>query len=327
MVTVSATHRRRGVLTEMMRRMLDDAHERQEPLAGLWASETTIYGRFGYGMASRNVSLSTVKKPLVMRPGIGEPGRMRRVEPDEARADMVRIYEAAKTDQIGWLNRSEPWWDLQFDDPEDSRNGATSLRYAVHTGDDGADGYVSYRINEPNVEDQRRQIQIRDLFAANTEAYAALWRFVIEIDLIGRIGKWHMAVDEPLQQLVTDPRALGLTVGDGLWVRLVDLAAALAGRTYATDIDVVLDVTDPFCPWNAGHYRLSGGPKGADCSRTTDAADLAIGAADLGAAYLGGIRLTEIAAAGRVTESRPGALLAASRAFTGDRAPWCPDGF
>jgi predicted acetyltransferase len=327
MVTVAPTHRRRGVLTQMMRRMLDDARERQEPLAGLWASEATIYGRFGYGMAARNASLSAVKKPLVVRPGIGEPGRIRRVEPDEARADMVRIYEAAKTDEIGWLNRSEVWWDLQFIDPEDSRNGATALRYAVHTGDDGPDGYVSYRINDSTSEDQRRQVQIRDLFAANVEAYAALWRFVLDIDLVGRIGKWHLGVDEPLQQLVTDPRALGLTVGDGLWVRLVDVAAALAGRTYATDVDVVLDVADPFCPWNAGRYRLSGGPKGAECSRTTDAADLAISATDLGAAYLGGIRLTEIAAAGRVTESRPGALVAASRAFTADRAPWCPDGF
>lgn len=327
MVTVAPTHRRRGVLTQMMRQMLDDARERQEPLAGLWASEATIYGRFGYGMAARNASLSAVKKPLVVRPGIGEPGRVRRVEPDEARADMVGIYEAAKTDQVGWLNRSEPWWDLQFDDREESRNGATAFRYAVHTGGDGVDGYVSYRINDPNAGDDRRQVQINDLFAANVEAYAALWRFVLDIDLVGRIGKWHLGVDEPLQQLVTDPRALGLTVGDGLWVRLVDVAAALAGRTYATDIDVVLDVTDAFCPWNAGRYRLSGGPKGADCSRTTDAADLSISATDLGAAYLGGIRLTEIAAAGRVTESRPGALVAASRAFTADRAPWCPDGF
>lgn len=327
MVTVAPTHRRRGVLTEMMRRMLDDARERQEPVAGLWASETTIYGRFGYGLASRNVSLAAPKKPLVVRPGFGEPGRMRRVVPEEARTDMVRIYESAKTDQVGWLNRSEPWWDLRFDDPEDARNGATAWRHAVHEGGDGsADGYVSYRLSD-GPGDHGRQVHIRDLFAANVDAYAAVWRFVLEMDLIDRVVKWHMPIDDPLQQLVTDPRALGLTVGDGLWVRLVDMAAALAGRCYATEVDVVLDVADTFCPWNAGRYRLSGGPKGADCSRTTDAADLAISAADLGAAYLGGIRLTELAAAGRVTESRPGALLAASRAFAADRSPWCPDGF
>jgi predicted acetyltransferase len=327
MVTVAPTHRRRGVLTEMMRKMLDDARERQEPLAGLWASETTIYGRFGYGLASRNASVSAAKKPLVVRPGIGEPGRMRRVAPDEARADMARIYEAAKVDQVGWLDRQERWWEVMFDDPEDARDGATAMRYAVHTGDDGPDGYVSYKINNPNDDDHERKVRIRDLFAANVEAYAAVWRFVLDIDLVGRVGKWHMPADDAIQQLVTDPRALGLTVGDGLWVRLVDVAAALAGRCYATDIDVVLDVTDAFCPWNSGRYRLSGGPKGADCSRTPDAADLAISATDLAAAFLGGIRLTEIAAAGRVTESRAGALIAASRAFTADRAPWCPDGF
>lgn len=327
MVTVAPTHRRRGVLTEMMRRMLEDARERQEPVAGLWASEATIYGRFGYGLASRNATLSAVKKPLAVRPGFGEPGRIDRVAPEETRADLVRIYEAAKTDQIGWLNRSEPWWDLRFTDPEETRDGSTAVRHYVHTGADGADGYVSYRIGQSRGADEARQVQIHDLFAANAEACAALWRFVFDIDLVGRISKWHMAIDDPVQQLVTDPRALGLTIGDGLWVRVVDVAAALAGRNYATDIDIVLDVTDPFCPWNTGRYRLSGGPKGAECSPTRDSADLAIGATDLGAAYLGGIRLTEIAAAGRVTQARPGTLLAASRAFTADRAPWCPDGF
>lgn len=327
MVTVAPTHRRRGVLTEMMRRMLDDAHQRQEPVAGLWASETTIYGRFGYGLACRNAAFSAAKKPLVIRPGIGEPGHVRRVAPEDVRADLVRIYEAAKTDQVGWLNRSEPWWDLEFTDPEESRDGSTANRFYVHTGDDGADGYVVYRIGQSRGPDEGRQVQINDLFAANVEAYAALWRFVLDIDLIGRIGRGHMAVDDPVQQLVTDPRALELKIGDGLWVRLVDVPAALSGRTYASDIDVVLDVSDEFCPWNAGRYRLSGGPKGAECSRTADAADLAISATDLAAAYLGGIRLTEIAGAGRVAESRAGALLAASRAFTADREPWCPDGF
>jgi len=326
MVTVAPTHRRRGALTEMMRRMFTDVHERgREAVAGLWASEATIYGRFGYGMAARNAAIAVPKERLAVRPGIGAPGHIRLLAAEEARPLMSQVYEAAKVDQVGWLDRSEPWWDWMLLDAEDMRNGATTLRFAVHEGADGQpDGYTYYRMRD---QDGAREANLSDLTATNPEAYAALWRFVLDMDLIGRVSKWHVPVDDPVQHLVTDRRALKMQLVDGLWVRLVEVDRALAGRSYSTELDVVLDVTDDFCPWNAGRYRLSGGPKGAECSRTKDSADLALDVVDLGAAYLGGIRLTELAAAGRITELRPGALTAASRAFVGDRDPWCPDGF
>jgi predicted acetyltransferase len=325
-VTVAPTHRRRGILTAMMRRLLTDIHNAgREPIAALWASEATIYGRFGYGVGARNVVLSGDTRRLTVRPGVGTSGRIRLLSGADARPHQVRIYEAVRPTQVGWLDRSALWWDYLLHDAEDSREGATALRFAVHHPVDGEpDGYVVYRLNSV---DGSRQANVVDLTATNPAAYAALWRFLTELDLIGRVRKGKLPADDAVQHLFTDRRAAQLTVGDGLWVRLVDVDRALSARTYSADIDVVLEIPDEFCPWNAGRWRLSGGPGGAKCVATTDDADLALEPAALATAYLGGTRLTELAAAGQVREARPGALIAASRAFFGDRDPWCPEGF
>ncbi|HEX3814092.1 MAG TPA: GNAT family N-acetyltransferase [Mycobacteriales bacterium] len=326
MVTVSPTHRRRGILTAMMRRLLTDIHDAgREPIAALWASEATIYGRFGYGVAARNLGLTGETHRLNVRPGLGATGQMRLVTPEEARPDLVRIYEAARPAEVGWLDRPSVWWDYLLYDAEDSREGATALRFAVHDGTDGTpDGYVVYRLRTV---DGARQVDVHDLAATNPEATAALWRFLTELDLVGRIKKWHLAADDALQHLLVDRRGAELRANDGLWVRLVDVDRALSSRTYSGEIDVVLEVEDTFCPWNAGRWRLTGGPDGAKCVATADEPDLSLDAAALGAVYLGGTRLTELAAASQVRELRDGALIAASRAFLGDREPWCPEGF
>jgi predicted acetyltransferase len=164
---------------------------------------------------------------------------------------------------------------------------------------------------------------VRELVAATPEARAVLWAFLLDQDLT-RTVTWELApVDEPLWLMVTDPRAVRRKLGDGLWVRLVDVAAALAAREYATDPEVVLEVTDAFCPWNEGRYQLAGGA----CQPTDAEPDLALDVTALGAAYLGGPTLHELAAAGRVRELRPGELARASSAFRGEVAPWCPEVF
>ncbi len=326
MVAVSPTHRRRGVLTEMMRQLLTGVHERgTEPIAALWASEASIYGRFGYGVAARNLSLSGQTHKLTVAPGYGTTGQVRLLTPEEARPHQVRIYEAVRPTQVGWLDRSEVWWDYVLFDAEDAREGATAYRFALHQDDSGTyDGYLVYRLGS---HEGAREARIRDLVAVTPEAYAALWRYIVSLDLVGRVKKSMLPADAAIQHLLTDRRAGEFRVGDGLWVRLVDVERALAERTYAAPVDVVFDVADPFCPWNAGRWRLSGGPDGAKCTATTDEADLAIDATALGAIYLGGTRLTELAAAGQVRELRPGTLVPTSRAFLGDREPWCPEGF
>ena len=165
------------------------------------------------------------------------------------------------------------------------------------------------------------------MHATTPEAYAALWAYLAGIDLTPRLTLYRAPLDDPLQHIIADVRALDMSMYDSLWIRLADVDRALASRTYSTPVDVVFDVRDEVCPWNAGRWRLSADGSGAVCERTQDPADLALSSTELGAAYLGGPTLVGMAAAGLVTELRPGALIAASRAFAGDRLPWCPEVF
>ncbi len=168
-------------------------------------------------------------------------------------------------------------------------------------------------------------VQVVELAAATRQAYAALWRFLAGIDLVPWI-EYEGAVDEPLPHLLVDPRAVRSTPVDRLWVRLVDVDRALAGRRYATPLDLVLEVEDGFCPWNTGRWRLRAEGAAVGCERTTAPADLRLAAAELGAAFLGGTTLASLAAAGLVQEVRPGALDRATVAFRGEREPFYPGG-
>jgi predicted acetyltransferase len=331
LVSVAPTHRRRGVLTEIMRRQLTELYEDQrEPVAALWASEGRIYGRFGYGLAVRRAALSGRTQEMELRPGVDVgTGQMRLATAEQARPQLAEVYEQVRGSQVGWLDRRGPWWDQRLLDPEHWRDGATAMRYALNTEEDGrVTGYVAYRIKQ-SAEAGRNdnEVQVLELTATTPQSYAAVWSFVTSLDLMRVLRKRVAPLDEPFQHQLADPRALRMEAIDGLWVRLADVGRALADRRYTTELDVVLEVTDDFCPWNAGRWRLRGGADGASCSRTGDAADLAVSTADLGAAYLGGTRLAALALAGRVGELRPGALAVANRAFAADHEPWCPEVF
>jgi predicted acetyltransferase len=165
------------------------------------------------------------------------------------------------------------------------------------------------------------------LVAATAEAYAALWRHVLDVDLMARVAAEMRPVDEPLRFLLADSRQPKTRVEDGIWLRLVDVAAALAGRRYALEGRLGLRVRDTFCPWNDGQYELVGGPAGAECKPNTGSPDIAIDAADLAALYLGGNRFRTLFEAGRVEELSQGAIARADAMFAIDRAPWCPSHF
>lgn len=172
------------------------------------------------------------------------------------------------------------------------------------------------------------ELDIHELVAVTPEAHVGLWRALLDLDVVGRVRHRHVALDDPIPQLLLNPRAVLNEVSDALWVRLVDLDRALTARRYATGCDVVLAVTDRFCPWNAGGWRFRVDADGtAEVARTHAEADLECDITDLAAAYLGGTRLTALAAAGRVRELRPGAVLAVSRAMAGDAEPYCPELF
>jgi predicted acetyltransferase len=318
-VAVVPTHRRRGLLTSMMRRQLDELRDGGEPIAALWASEGGIYGRFGYGVATRHAHL-VARRPaarLSAPPPRGEP--LRAGPAGEHLEAMRAIHARVAPERPGMLERPGPWWEDRLYDPEAQRNGAQPLRAAV-----ADDGYALYAVR-PQFDDDgpAGDVKVRELVAATPRARAVLWHFLLDQDLT-RTVTWELGpVDEPLPLMLIDSRAVRRAIGDGLWVRVVDVERALSARSYATDPDVVLEVSDAFCAWNEGRFRLSG----SMCERTDADADLALDVAALGAAYLGGTTLHELAAAGRVRELRSGALGRASAAFRGDVAPWCPEMF
>ncbi|MGW7368084.1 GNAT family N-acetyltransferase [Streptomyces sp. NPDC054841] len=329
MVSVAATHRRRGVLTSMMRRQLDDVRQWGEPLAVLTASEPAIYGRFGYGIGTHqlNLEIDTSRVGIVAPPGTDDV-RLRFVPVAEAAEACEAVYLRTIGARPGMLARTPGWERLPLLDPPSEREGASPMQCVLAERDGEVVGYVRFH-NKPEWDafGPGGSIMLRDIDALDPAAYAALWRFLFGIDLTSTVRARNRPVDDPLLQLVTDIRRCGVRVRDSLHVRLVDVGAALAARTYRTPVDVVFDVEDAFCPWNEGRWRLTGDAKGASCERTGDAADLGLSVRELGAAYLGGVTLSALAGAGRVRELRGGALAEASLAFGSDLAPWLPHGF
>ena len=312
-IGVSPTHRRRGLLTALKRRMLDDLHAAGESVAALWASEGAIYQRFGYGPAAWNVSLSVPSKAAFNRP-VSATG-MRLTPPDAA--VLAPVFDDVAARSMGWSARDATWWEYRLYDPAHHRSGASPLLSVLADGPDGVDGYALYATKQSwDGGASASTVNVRELVAKDAETKARLWRYLLDLDLMKTVKVSFAGLDDPLLHLLAEPRAAQGTLKDNLWFRLVDVPAALASRAYATDVDVVLEVDDSFCPWNAGRYRLVGGVDGATCEPTTDAADLAVHAGDLGAAYLGGTTLVARAAAGHVAELRPGTLAAASQAFS-----------
>ncbi|AEV82227.1 acetyltransferase [Actinoplanes sp. SE50] len=317
-VGVLPTHRRRGILTALMRRQLTEIAAGPEPIAVLWASETSIYPRFGYGLAAHRFKLSIENREVRLpdRPA----GRLRMGDPGDLRDDLVKMYDAIRPQRVGWSDRDDRWWRHVLRDMESHRGGATRRRAVVHDGADGSPtGYALWRVKpRSTAHGPACEVQVREVVAADPQTYLALWRFLLSIDLSRTVTFDLAAVDEPLQYLVDEPRRLGPEFSDSLFVRLTDLPAALAGRRYAAPVDVVLEVDDPVLPANAGRWRLTGGPDSATCVRTGDPADTVCSVTDLGAAYLGGTSLSALAAAGRVrqlTANDPGV------AFGWHRAP------
>jgi len=328
-VGVRPDHRRRGALTALMRRQLDDVHAAAEPVAILWASEGAIYQRFGYGLACFDGGFEGERARLAFRPGPAPEGRVRMVTEEESRALFPPVYEAMRAATPGAITRPDDWWNTGIlADPEYSRRGMSEKYRVVFEIDGRAEGYATYRIKEDwDATGPKSVMQVGDAVAITPAGQRAIWRYLFDIDLIKTVKAYHLAAPNPLQHLLAEPRALGFNLADGVWARLVDLPAALMARRYATTDVLTLEVSDGFCGWNEGHWRVttSGQPGAAEAKveATTDVADLALDTTDLAAAYLGGSRLLDLAAIGRVEERTPGALVRLDAMFTTGREPWC----
>ncbi|MFC7220247.1 GNAT family N-acetyltransferase [Streptomyces polyrhachis] len=328
-VGVEPTHRRRGVLTAMMRRQLDDVRRRGEALSVLLASEPQIYPRFGYGVgcSTLRAEVDTARVGLRMPAG-AERIRLVRADVHASLAECERLYAARFRGRPGMFERA-PGWEYRPVLDEPSERGGASALFCVQAFDgEELAGYARYAVAprwSPSGPDGA--VYVRDVEALSPAAYAALWRYLFDMDLTSTLHARHLPVDDALLRLVTDQRRCRLQLRDGLFVRVVDVPKALAARTYQLPVRVVLEVSDPFCPWNEGRWLLSGDAQGATCKRTEEAAELALGAEELGAVYLGDTSLLSLAGAGRVAELRPGALAEASAAFGSAVAPFFSHGF
>jgi predicted acetyltransferase len=329
-VGVLPSHRRRGILRGIMHRQLADIRDRGEALAVLWASESAIYGRYGYGRASWFDTFSIRRgEGALARDVPTDPGlRLRITEPEQARAELSKVYDTVLETRPGFFARNDSWWNRVLDDPETDRKGRSPLRCLLAEDDDGPRGYVLYSGLGRWDDDlflPDGQLDIAELVTADPAAGAALWGDLLNRDLVSTVRATIRPVDDPLLFQLADPRRLRPTVTDGLWARLTHLPVALSLRRYACPVDVVLDVRDDIFPQNEGRWRLTVDESGeAVCDPVDKAADLSLGITELSAAYLGGTRLGTLAAAGRVTQHRAGALARLSAAMSWDPAPWCP---
>jgi predicted acetyltransferase len=326
-VSVKPTHRRQGILRAIMQRQLNDVHERNEPLAALWASESVIYGRFGYGLAAQNVEFTIDRLRTSLARQAPSCGRLRLVTREQALEAWPAVYEEVRARQPGFYTRTKKWWAHQSMRGPDMERRA-GVRFNVQYEEEGRVlGYARYRIRgEGGTEGPSGTLTVWDLTAASENAYTALWQYLFGVDLIGTITAMNRPIDEPLYWMLADPRRLVRRPYDSLWVRLVDVPPALEGRRYGAAGRVVFDLRDPFCPWNEGRYELEAGVEGARCRRTDATPEITLGAADLAAVYLGGGRLTTLRLAGRV-EGDWETLRRADAIFSWDPLPWCPEVF
>jgi predicted acetyltransferase len=322
-VGVHPGHRRRGLLRSMIADHVRRSVERGEAVSALYAAEPGIYGRFGYGTASVDLRLR-LPRGAALRDVAGAGAirvRLDRADADR-HGDLVASLHGSVT-RPGWATRdTEQLRATFFHDPETWRDGAETLRIAVAESDGVQVGYAIFR-RKPAWEGAgpRGTVRVREVVAQTPAVARALWGVLLDLDLMATTEA-SVALDDPLTHLLVDLRATEPVLSDNLWVRLLDVPAALTARRYACPVDVVLEVTDDLVPTNAGRWRLVGGPDGAEVRPTDEQADLVLDVRELGAAYLGGTSLGALAHAGLVTGDVD-AVTAAATAFGWPVAPRC----
>lgn len=317
-VGVRTDHRRRGALTGMMRLQLTELARAGEVFAALHASEPAIYGRYGYGLGTRAKTMRVRTGRGRLRADVPTAGTVRLLTKDETTTLLPAAYPRLRPARVGVAGRSPRWWALRYE----YRMAHAYLRVAAHFDRDGAvDGFVCYLPGPASPGDPRAgaRITVVDFMAAGQEVENDLWRFLLGIDLVDELTVYMRPLDDPLDAMLVDLSAVRSEPEDELWLRLVDVPAALAARTYGSADPVVVEVVDPLLPNNSGRYRIS--PHGTE--RTDEPAGLTMGAETLGMIYLGTWRPSALAAIGRLTAPDPSALAAADRLFAADRPAWC----
>ncbi|MCC0095233.1 GNAT family N-acetyltransferase [Streptomyces flavotricini] len=332
-VSVAPTHRRRGVLTALMDEQLRRTGAAGAPIAALWASESAIYGRFGYGCATQGATIEIDStRPLALRIE-PDPRPLRLVDPRDALAVIGPYHEAARAGRAGRPTRDAVRWNESWlceQDEEDEELGPPRI---IVIGDPGKPiaGYVLYRTKHEGDGGPARSpglVRVDELEADTPAVAAALWDCLAGLDLTGKVRAWGRPPDDPLLRFAADRDQVRVTAQfPALWLRLVDVRAALTRRSWAAPVEVVLELADVRLPGNAGRFRLKAGPGGATYEPAAAPADLELEVRDLAACYLGGTRVAELAAAGLVAERTPGAAAALDAALSTPLLPHTADEF
>ncbi|MFC7569817.1 GNAT family N-acetyltransferase [Actinomadura namibiensis] len=327
-VSVAPTHRRRGVLSGMMRELFRRCAADGRPMAALWASESVIYGRFGYGEGTRGLLVEIdARRPLALR--IEPDGRpLRLVSPEDAPELLAPYYERTRAGRAGRIARTERWWREEWLAEKDSDDEELSPPRIVALGEPLA-GYAIYRTRSGDEDTGRPGVLwVYEIEADSPHVAAALWRYLVSIDLIGVVKAWGRPADDPLLLFAADRDQVKVTAEwPGLWVRLVDARAALESRSWAADIDLALEVRDGLAPGNAGVHRLTVKDGVASCRPSEDAPDLTFEVRDLAACYLGGTRAAHAVQAGVATEHTPGSAALLDAALATGHLPHTVDEF
>jgi predicted acetyltransferase len=332
-VTVSPTHRRRGLLSRMMEAELAEAKERGEVVSTLIAAEYPIYGRYGYGPATTITEWSVDVPRTGLDPrwsGPDDGGRVDLVDGTDVRKLGPELHRRLAAAQHGVVDRDERWWQVNTGAVRMPAFPWTEPFYAVYRSADGTvEGLLTYVADEKWGDGKQplNTATVRDLIALTPGAERALWHFVCSVDWITTVRTGYRAPDDLLPHLLPDPRAARVvTHADFLWLRLLDVPAALESRTYATSGSLVLDVQDS-ASLAGGRFRLDASPSGAACVPTSQSPDLTLDVRVLATLCLGDESASRLAALGRVDEHRPGAVALADTLFRTARRPWCPDVF
>jgi predicted acetyltransferase len=326
-VTMASTHRRQGLMRRMIEPDLAAARERGEPVGMLIAAEHPIYGRFGYGSATEHATYTIDARTV--RFVDDAPGTVELVAMADLRREGPPLYERFRRAQPGAIERDDRWWDAAMQIT--MQPGATPWKgfIGLYRNDAGApEGYVRYHTKDDWVARRpNTTLEIVELLSVTPAAYARLWRYCCDVDWVATVDAGDRRVDEVLPWIVADGRHVTQTWrADFLWVRVLDVATALAARTYAAPGRVVLDVTDPL-GLARGRYALDGGPDGASCRPTDESPGLTVPVDALSATYLGGVSLRTLAAAGRLDVHDDRALATADVMFRGAVTPWCTTWF
>jgi predicted acetyltransferase len=326
-IGTSPSHRRRGILRQIMRWLFDQARERGEPVSALWASETAIYQHFGFGIGTLQSTFDIERGRVAFARPAAPLGRVRLVDADEAVRLMPPVYEAIRPGVPGAVNRTQEKWrgDLLYD--ADWQRTANGLKFrAVLEVDGVVRGYAIYRV-KPDWDERgpNNTLLVLEVLGLDAAAERAIWEWLFGIDLVGHFKSWRGPVPHPLLLQLTEPRRLGMTVREGLLLRLIDVPAALAARSYAGAGSIAFQLTDGFCPWNAGRWRLDvPGTRGAATVTPFEGdPDLTFDVSDLAAVYLGTFTFADLERAGRVEEGWAGSIAAADSLFATTAMSWC----